>query len=260
MSSRIITAEIFDAFLKCESKAYFKSSGQIGEPDELTNWQREVRQEFRRSCQSRYRSIFQDAFDAPQPLLLDELKSGKHHILFDCGIEAGQFQSRIDAVEKVTSLSRMKYRGYIPVRFVPNEKLSRHDKLLLAFDAYTLSLALGTTPTIGKIMHGMDQRTVTIRLAPLISVVRLMAEKICTQTTSPEPTQLVLNKHCIECEFKARCRALAEEKGSLSLLPRMSRLEREKLHAVWLTSEGDFLRVALRLGLFFRRCGGKLQA
>jgi hypothetical protein len=44
MSSRIITAEIFDAFLKCESKAYFKSSGQIGEPDELratrTIWSR----------------------------------------------------------------------------------------------------------------------------------------------------------------------------------------------------------------------------
>ncbi len=230
MSSPIITAEIFDAFLKCESKAYFKSSGQIGEPDELANWRREVRQEFRRSCQLRYRSIFQDAFDASQPLPLNEVKSGKHHILFDCGIEAGQFQSRIDAVEKVTRLSRMKYRGYIPIRFVPNEKLSRHDKLLLAFDAYTLSLALGTTPTIGKIMHGMDQRTVTIRLAPLISVVRLMVEKICTQTTSPEPPQLVLNKHCIECEFKARCRALAEEKGSLSLLPRMSRLEREKLH------------------------------
>jgi hypothetical protein len=46
------------------------------------------------------------------------------------------------------------------IHFVRNEKLSRRDKLLLAFDAYTLSLALGTTPTIGKTMHGMDQRTV----------------------------------------------------------------------------------------------------
>ena len=230
MSACIITAEIFDAFLKCESKAYFKSSGQIGEPDELVNWQREVRQEFRRSCQSRYRAVITDAFDAPQPSFLDELKSGKHHILLDCRLEAGRLQSRIDAVENVTRLSRMRYRGYIPIRFVPNEKLSRHDKLLLAFDAYTLSLALNTTPTIGKIMHGKDQRTVTIRLAPLIGVARLMVEKICTQTASLEPPQLVLNKHCIECEFKAQCRAIAEEKGSLSLLPRMSRMEREKLH------------------------------
>jgi len=129
----------------------------------------------------------------------------------------------------------MKYRGYIPIRFVPNEKLSRRDKLLLAFDAYTLSLALGTTPTIGKIMHGMDQRTVTIRLAPLISVVRLMVEKICTQTTSPEPPQLVLNKHCIECEFKARCRALAEENprllGSLEHLPNLQ-IQRRRFSGV----------------------------
>jgi hypothetical protein len=29
MSACIVTAEVFDAFLKCESKAYFKSSGQI---------------------------------------------------------------------------------------------------------------------------------------------------------------------------------------------------------------------------------------
>jgi hypothetical protein len=125
----------FHAFLKCESKAYFKSSGQIGEPDELAKWQREVRQEFRRSYQLRYRSIFQDAFDASQSSPLDGVKSGKHHIRFDCGIEAGQFQSRIDAVEKVTRLSPMKYRRYIPIRFVPNEKLSRRDQLLHAFDA-----------------------------------------------------------------------------------------------------------------------------
>ena len=47
MSACVITAEIFDAFLKCESKAYFKSLGQIGEPDELVDWQREVKQDFR---------------------------------------------------------------------------------------------------------------------------------------------------------------------------------------------------------------------
>ena len=34
MSSGLITAEIFDIFLKYKSKAYFKSSGQIGEPEE----------------------------------------------------------------------------------------------------------------------------------------------------------------------------------------------------------------------------------
>jgi hypothetical protein len=117
-----------------------------------------------------------------------EKRQASHSLRY--GIEAGQFQSSIDVVEKVTRLSRMKYA----IRFVANEKLSRHDKLLLAFDAYTLSLALGTTPTIGKIMHGMDQRTVTIRLAPLISVVRLMVEKICSQTANPRTSTTCLEQ------------------------------------------------------------------
>jgi hypothetical protein len=81
MSACVITAEIFDAFLKCESKAYFKSLGQIGEPDELVDWQREVKQDFRRSCQSRYRSIFLDAFEVPESSFLGELKSGSRLLL-----------------------------------------------------------------------------------------------------------------------------------------------------------------------------------
>ena len=42
-----------------------------------------------------------------------------------------------------------------------------------------MSLALGTAPTIGKIMRGIDKRKVTIRLAPFIGVVRRMVEEIC---------------------------------------------------------------------------------
>lgn len=230
MSDCTITDDIFEAFLKCNSKAYLKSSGQSGDPSEPTDWQRKVREEYRQSCQSRCRSIFPDGPDAPQPSFLNDLKNAKHSILFDCRLEAGRFLSRIDAIERVTHRSHMKYSGYIPIRFVPNEKLTRHDKLLLAFHAYALSLALGKTPLFGRIMHGIDQRTVTIRLAPLIGVVSHMVETAFVQTASSEPPQLVLNKHCVECEFKPRCRLIAEESGDLSLLPRMSRLEREKLH------------------------------
>jgi predicted RecB family nuclease len=40
----------------------------------------------------------------------------------------------------------------------------------------------------------------------------------------------VLNAHCGQCEFQARCRKLAEEKDDLSLLSGMSGNERKKLH------------------------------
>ena len=77
----------------------------------------------------------------------------QHRMLLDGRLEAGQFQSHIDAIEKVACQSRLRCRGYMPIGFVPNEKLSRHDNLLLVYDAYTLSQALGMMLTLGKIIH-----------------------------------------------------------------------------------------------------------
>ena len=41
----------------------------------------------------------------------------------------------------------------------------------------------------------------------------------------------VLNKHCSECEFQARCRQKAIEKDDLSLLSRMTEKERKKFNS-----------------------------
>src|SRR5216683_2272256 len=42
---------------------------------------------------------------------------------------------------------------------------------------------------------------------------------------------LILNRHCCECEFQARCRKIAVEKDDLSLLAGMSAKERQKLRS-----------------------------
>lgn len=47
---------------------------------------------------------------------------------------------------------------------------------------------------------------------------------------APAP-DLVLNRHCAECEFQARCRKIAVEKDDLSLLANMSAKERQKLRS-----------------------------
>jgi predicted RecB family nuclease len=126
--------------------------------------------------------------------------------------------------------------GYIPIRFVPSEKLSRHNKLLLAFDALTLGEAFGNTPLFGKIIHGAQHRITKIPLATLLVTVRSVITKILSQAETHQPPQLILNKHCAECGFNPRCRHIAEEKGDLSLLSRMSKLEREKF---WANDERD---------------------
>src|SRR5436853_3807495 len=48
--------------------------------------------------------------------------------------------------------------------------------------------------------------------------------------TSASPPDLVLNRHCSECEFQDRCRQKALEKDDLSLLANMTGKERKKFH------------------------------
>lgn len=226
----MITDVIFAAFLNCKTKSYLNLPGGLESSSELSDWRREIQEDYRRRCQSKCRSIFLEQPNISATSSLEDLKNANHQLVLGCTIETPQFRSQLDAVERVSRRSNGKYGGYIPIRFVPNEKLSRHDKLLLAFDALTLGEALGNTPPFGKIIHGAQHRVTKITLATLFVTVHSLIKKILSQAETLQPPQLILNKHCAECEFNSRCRQIAEEKGDLSLLSRMNKLEREKLH------------------------------
>jgi predicted RecB family nuclease len=116
----------------------------------------------------------------------------------------------------------------IPIRFVFTNKLDKDDKLLLAFDAFALSKSLGREITLGKIIHGDDHAPQKVKTAAQAGEVRKHVEKIATLLSSPTPPELVLNRHCSECEFQARCRQKAVEKDDLSLLSGMSKNERNR--------------------------------
>lgn len=104
-------------------------------------------------------------------------------------------------------------------------KLGRDDLLLLAFDAFVMSEMLGRDIRLGKIIHGDDYAMRRVKTLPLASEVRTHIENIAALLLSPAPPELILNRHCVQCEFQARCRQKAIEKDGLSLLARMSERE-----------------------------------
>ncbi|MBI4661562.1 MAG: TM0106 family RecB-like putative nuclease [Verrucomicrobia bacterium] len=173
-------------------------------------------------------------------------------------------ETRLHAVERVPSEGRGKAAQFIPIRFVFFNKLTKDDKLLLAFDAFVLSTALGRAIVVGKIIHGDDRsraresaadlqdrapneeavpttpalsraqlqpKVTKVKTSALAGEVRKRLEKITALLSSPTPPDLVLNRHCAECEFQARCRKIALEKDDLSLLAGMSAKERQKLRS-----------------------------
>ncbi|TKS62099.1 MAG: hypothetical protein EWM73_02807 [Nitrospira sp.] len=137
-------------------------------------------------------------------------------------------ESELHAMERVPAEDQGKPAEFIPIRFVFTNKLGNDDKLLLGFDVFVLSESLGLEIGTGKIIHGDDSATLRAKTSALTGEVRKRIEKLTALLSSPSPPELVLNRHCVECEFRARCRQEAKETNDLSLLSGMSEKERSR--------------------------------
>ena len=121
--------------------------------------------------------------------------------------------------------------AFCPVRCLPNVKLTRLDKLAVAFDALTLSRLTGRSPPATKIIHGPEYTTTTVHLPKLVEEARSLVAELTAQRASAAPPPLILNKHCPACEFQTRCRQIATEKDDLSLITTINEKERAKQNA-----------------------------
>jgi predicted RecB family nuclease len=152
-------------------------------------------------------------------------------LLSTCACRRTIWNSCLHAVERVASDGRDSPIQFIPYRFEFANKLTKQHKLLVAFDTLLLSEAVGRAVTVGKIMHGDDHATLKVKTPGLAGEVRKRIRDITALLAGNSPPNLVLNRHCSQCEFQARCRRQAIEKDELSVLSGMSEKERKKHHA-----------------------------
>ena len=165
------------------------------------------------------------------PKELKNLKTKKWKLAVNFAAKAGNLESTIHAIEKVSSEGKGKPAQFIPIRFIFTNKLAKNDKLLLAFDALMISKSLGRKVNDGKIIHGDNHKKHKVKVSSFAAGAEKTIEKILTLTFSEQPPDFMLNKHCVECEFAEHCRKKAIEKDDLSLLAGMSEKERKKLHS-----------------------------
>ena len=160
-----------------------------------------------------------------------EIANPKSEISQSLLSSAATIETCLHAVERIPSAGRGQPAQFMPIRFIYRNKLTKDDKLLLAFDAFVFSEMLGRAVSLGKIIHGDDHAALKVKTSALAGEVRKRLGKITALLASPAPPDLVLNRHCSECEFQARCRKIAVEKDDLSLLSGMSAKERQKLRS-----------------------------
>ena len=166
----------------------------------------------------------------------------------DARIDSTIMESELHAVQLVPDKNRRQSAQIIPIRFIFTNKLSKDDRLLLAFDALILSLSLRRTINFGKIIHGDKHAASKVKTPRLVSRVRKRIDEVAALLVSPTPPELILNRHCVACEFQARCYKEALQQDDLSLLSGMKVKERKKLN-----SRGTFTVKQLSFAFLPRR-------
>jgi len=232
----LITEKLFAAFVNCETKSFLNLVETGADRSEFLEWQRRILDDYKQRCGLRLQ-ISCPANDEYYlgSLSSEDLGSTRYRLVINCVLQAEHIQSSIHALERSASASP-KHNLYIPIRFVPNQKIARRDKLLLAFDALVISRALGEMPTFGRIIHGNEQRIVKIGLSGLMKSARAIVENIAEQASRLTPPELRLNNHCVWCEFQQRCHEIAADRDELSLLSRMTEKEQKKQRAKGIVS------------------------
>ena len=228
-----ITPDVFEAYLKCPTKCWLRSTGETSAGNTYSEWVKTQNESYRTIGTERLLAEFPNNEVVLSPDI-ENLKGARWRLASSLAVRAqmdfGVLESELHAVERVPAEGRSKPAQFIPIRFLFTNKLSKDDKLLLALDAFALSKSLGREVSVGRIIHGDDHATLKVKTSAMRSEVRMGIEKIAALLANPTPPDLALNHHCAVCEFQIRCKQKAVEKDDLSLLSNMPEKERTKLH------------------------------
>jgi hypothetical protein len=131
-----ITEKTFAAFLKCTTKCHLAAHSVVGVSTEFSQSQEHLRENFKQIARDRLcRAVGDGQWYAGTPDLRC-LEDHRYRLIVDYVVALPDIQARLDGLEGIRAASRRLDCPYIPIRFVPSEKVSTHDKVLLAFEAF----------------------------------------------------------------------------------------------------------------------------
>src|SRR5271165_1621389 len=246
-----ITSDTFYAYLKCSTKCWLRATGELTTDNKYPDWVRAQNYSYRANEEARLVAVSPKNEIALSPSLKDYKTANwrlASTLAMDAQFESNVLESELHAVQLVPGKVRGQSAYLIPIRFIFTNKLDKDDKLLLAFDAFTLSQSLGHEISFGKIIHGDNHTTSKVKISPLVREVRKRIDQIAVLLASSTPPELILNRHCTECEFQTRCHTEASQQDDLSLLSGMTQKDRKRFN-----SRGTFTVKQLSFGFLPRR-------
>jgi predicted RecB family nuclease len=225
-----IANELFTDFLNCKYKAHLKLNDESGQASDFGQLQARLSKEYRVRAAQRLVQSHLTSDVSERPDSLSEAIKLDYAVITETHATVGDTYCYFDALLRSAGPSPSSRPEYSPVLFLHTEKVSKNDKLLLAFCGSVLHDLQGNAPKFGRVMHGNAFTTSKVQLPKLIPTARQITQSITDLGDRTDPPPLRLNRHCSICEFRESCYAHAREKDDLSLLRGLNEREVIKLN------------------------------
>ena len=229
--SNSITAAIFSAFLKCPTKAHLLATGVSAPSSYFADIEARISSTYKIMARRRLR----DETEFAGPLDFEQLwrNSNCATVTHDVDCETTHYDLPLPQRGPVRRRSQEKSQSgaFVPLLFLPWDKPSLSDSLLVCFGALALSRATGSVPDKGTLICGDGCRQRTVKIGNYLARTNQIINEIGGNWEDRKLPPLVLNRHCAVCDFQPRCRGLAIERDDLSLLAAMTGKERAKFNA-----------------------------
>jgi predicted RecB family nuclease len=220
----VVTSRLLEAFLACPVKCYLLSEGEVPAGTEYSAWAAAREESYRREGIRKLTSEEKNPDIASSEPGLWEHESWR----FAIGetVRTQSWETEIALVQRIPQGGTPS--RFVPIRFVPNNRLSASDKTMAAFEAFSLAKASGTKTGAAKIVHGEKLATFSVNAAALSRAVHRSVSQVASLLSTATPPDTLLNRHCPECGFHERCRKTAVGKDDLSLLSNLTDKERAR--------------------------------
>lgn len=216
-----ITSGIFADYLNCKFKGYLKLHGKAGIENEIQILNKEAFHRTKTLFIERVSTEFEGE-QLPRGLKVNHaILKNFFPYLFDIENQHNDLTAHFDALSKVPGISFLGVFLYEPILVIPSSKITKKDKLVLTFNSLLIKELQNQQPKLGKIICGNLSRTSTIHLISLIEETDKIIQEIRKLIISEKAPDLILNRHCSQCEFEQFCYKEAKERDNLSLLSGM---------------------------------------
>lgn len=219
MKMNVITSEVVVAYSHCPRKAFILLfSDDKKEPHEYVR----ILQNHGSINRTKYLNALKQGNSCVSIYNFNNIRK-RNDFLTEATLKFHNLEAYCDVLTKVRGSSTFGKHSYEPTLVVGTHRITKEQKIELAFVGQVLGHVQNKLPVAGTIVgagrqaHKVKLDSIYKKLRPIIKTL-----KEWTATSPSEPPPVILNRHCPYCQFRNKCREKAEKDDDLSLLDRMT--------------------------------------